>query len=179
MTTQRGTCWSITINNPTREEYSPTLPPGWKLEGQMEKGEQTETEHFQGMLTTPQVRFSAVKRSFPRAHIELARDKNALKAYVHKAETRTQEVSITAGMTVFQLQQDVCNLWDDNDFKKYLVMAKLDYKQAHLDYADAIVRNLIEEGNRGGIEFVAVNPMWRSSWKLFGASIVQRHFGKE
>ena len=58
-------------------------------------------------------------------------------------------------------------------------MAKLDYKQAHLDYADAIVRNLIEEGNRGGIEFVAVNPMWRSSWKLFGASIVQRHFGKE
>lgn len=88
----RGTCWSITINNPTADDMSPTLPAGWKLVGQMEKGEEG-TLHYQGMLTTNQVRFSAVKKVFSRAHIELAKNRKGLEKYVHKPETRVSEVS--------------------------------------------------------------------------------------
>ena len=170
----RATCWSITINNPEEEDYKLALPPGWRLEGQLEKGENTETIHFQGMLKTPQVRFSAVKRHFPRAHIEIARDKQALEAYVHKDDTRVAEVASVQGTTVFQLQKDVCGKWDENMFEEYLKMCKYDYNEAHLKYSDYIVRQLIQDGREGGIEYVAINPMWRSSWKLFGAAIVDR-----
>ena len=67
-TTKRGTIWSVTINNPTKEDTDGTLPPGWSLEGQYEKGEQNGTLHFQGLLKTTQVRFSAVKRQFPSTY---------------------------------------------------------------------------------------------------------------
>lgn len=175
MTSCRASCWSVTINNPNDDEYKLTLPSGWRLEGQLEKGENTETIHFQGMLRTPQVRFSAVKRHFPRAHIEIARDSKALEAYVHKDDTRVAEVASVQGTTVFKLQEDVCGKWDESMFEEYLKMCKYDYNQAHLTYSDAIVRQLIQEGRAGGIEYVAINPMWRSSWKLFGAAVVERY----
>jgi len=169
----RATCWSITINNPTKEEIEvPPLPAGWKLEGQIEVGEQG-TEHFQGMLTTPQVRFSAVKRHLPRAHIEIARDKKALQAYVHKEDTRVREVQQSAGLTVFALQDKVLELWNDNDFKAFHELIRY-ADDAYLRYADCKVRTLITEGMGGGIEYVAINPMWRTSWKKFGEAIVQR-----
>lgn len=175
MTDDRATCWSITINMPEEKEYVLDLPPGWKLQGQLEKGENTGTVHYQGMLSTPQVRFSAVKRHFPRAHIEKARDKAALRAYVHKDETRLAEVAPAEGMTVFKLQEEVCGKWDESMFEEYLKMCKYDFNQAHLTYSDSIVRQLIQEGRAGGIEYVAINPMWRSSWKLFGAAVVERY----
>jgi hypothetical protein len=168
----RATCWSITINNPTKEEIELTLPAGWVLEGQVEVGEQG-TEHYQGMLCTPQVRFKAVKRIFPRAHLEIARDKKALKAYVHKEDTRVREVQQSAGLTVFALQDKVIELWNDNDFKEFQELTRY-ADDAYLRYADCIVRTLITEGMGGGIEYVAINPMWRTSWKKFGESIVQR-----
>lgn len=89
---ERGSCWSITVNNPTLADMEPELPPCWKLTGQLESGEEG-TTHYQGMLSTPQVRFSAVKKVFQRAHIELARNKAALAKYVHKDDTRIAEVS--------------------------------------------------------------------------------------
>jgi len=169
----RATCWSITINNPTQEDIAPALPAGWKLQGQIEKGEEG-TEHFQGMLCTPQVRFSAVKRHLPRAHIEIARNKDALQAYVHKDETRVREVQQSAGLTVFALQDKVLELWNDSDFKEFQDAMKW-HENSYLWYADCKVRQLIANGVSGGIEYVAINPMWRTSWKKFGESIVQRY----
>jgi len=172
--TTRATCWSITINNPVEEDYSVQLPGGWELKGQIEQGKEG-TVHYQGCLTTPQVRFSAVKRYFPKAHIEIARNKKALQAYVQKDETRVATVDTNVGLTVFKLQDLVLDRWDDEVYKKVWENNKHDTQTAHLSYADCLVRELIEEGLQGGVEYVAVNPMWRTSWKLYGESLVIRY----
>lgn len=65
---------------------------GWKVDGQLEKGENG-TPHYQLILKTPQVRFSAVKKAFPRAHIEVARNVQALEQYVKKDETRVSALA--------------------------------------------------------------------------------------
>lgn len=44
------------------------------------------------MVKTPQVRFSAVKKLFPRGHIEIARNPAALATYVGKEETRVGQL---------------------------------------------------------------------------------------
>jgi len=170
---ERATCWSITINNPTEQDVAPNLPPGWKLQGQIERGAEG-TEHYQGMLTTPQTRFSGIKAHFPRAHIEIARDKKALQAYVHKTDTRVREVQQSAGLTAFALQDKVLELWDDKEFTDYQIQWKY-ADDCYLRFADNIVRNLIAKGLAGGVEFVAINPMWRTSWKKFGHALVQRY----
>ena len=173
---ERATCWSITINNPTAADMAPNLPPGWKLQGQIERGEEG-TEHFQGMLTTPQSRFSAIKAHLPRAHIEIARDRKALQAYVHKSETRIRELPQSVGLTAFALQDKVLELWDDNEFANYQVLYKY-ADDCYLRFADNIVRKLIANGLAGGVEFVAINPMWRTSWKKFGHALVARYRNK-
>lgn len=94
MSTQRATSWSLTLNNPTsadEECINLARQKGWKVEGQLEKGENG-TPHYQLLVQTPQVRFSAVKKMFPRAHIEVARNVAALKEYVHKEKTREGEL---------------------------------------------------------------------------------------
>lgn len=89
-TTARASHWSLTINNPTandEEEIARARQKGWKVDGQLEKGKDG-TPHYQLHLTTPQVRFSTVKKAFTRAHIEVARNVQALDNYVKKEETR-------------------------------------------------------------------------------------------
>jgi len=167
----RSSCWSITINNPSPADLQPNLPPGWKLQGQIEKGKEG-TEHYQAMLVTPQVRFSAVKRHLPRAHIEPARSRDALQAYVNKADTRVATVPPTAGMTAFQLTDLIVDMWDDDMYKEYV---QLRFEDPYLAYADTLVKRLIAGGTQGGIEYVAINPMWRSAWKRFGHAIIMRN----
>jgi len=159
----RATCWSITINNPTPDDL---LCPsaGWSLQGQHEVGEEG-TPHFQGMLRTPQVRFSAVKKAFPRAHIEIARDEIALEIYVHKEETRVAEHDMHLNM--FSAQTLIASKWDWEYYKLY-------YDDRPLDYVDYLVSEEVLAGVRA-IEFIAINPMWRSSWKRFYTAIVWRH----
>ena len=84
--TSRSNIWSLTINNPTADDeecIQLARQKGWKVEGQKEVGKEG-TPHYQLMLKTPQVRFSAVKKLFPRAHIEIARNATALAQYVTK-----------------------------------------------------------------------------------------------
>jgi len=176
--TDRATCWSITINNPTQEEYQIVLPARWKLEGQIERGSEG-TEHYQGMLSTPQVRFSAVKKVFPRAHIEVARNKQALQKYVHKEETRVSEVVHIP--TLFEYQTIIANEWVDEEYGEFWEQAvKLTSAtnipcpdETAMRYLDSLVAKDIESG-RCGAEYIAINPMWRSSWKKFWRSIIKR-----
>lgn len=92
-TTDKGCYWSITINNPSNEEITlwenlaKHAPFVKEVKGQIERGEEG-TRHIQGMLKTDRVRFSAVKKILPRAHIEIAKNALALEKYVMKAETR-------------------------------------------------------------------------------------------
>lgn len=182
--TDRASCWSITINNPTEQDLKPTLPAKWALQGQIEEGEEKGTEHFQGMLTTPQVRFSAVKKIFPRAHIEVARNRQALEKYVHKEDTRISEVaSIKSDIpTLFDYQHTVASVWNDNDFREFGERALEENPRQSMDdvalaYVDHIVAADIERGVCG-IEYIAINPMWRSAWKKFWRSLVRRERNK-
>ena len=174
-TTDKSCCWSITINNPTPDDLVFTPKPGWRLQGQMEKGKEG-TLHYQGMLTTPHIRFSAVKKEFPRAHIEVARDKKALAKYVSKEDTRvalSQEQ-----MNIFKLQTAVSTTWNEEEFTNRYVnspaYSKLGLDDTALAYIDSLTARLIRQGHRA-IEFIAVNPIWRSSWKKFWRDIITRN----
>jgi len=174
--TDRGTCWSITINNPTPADLNIVFPNNkWVMTGQMEKGEEG-TEHYQGMLVTPQVRFSAVKKLLPRAHIELAKNRKALEKYVTKTETRVAEVAaITSNIpTLFDYQHTIAERWDDIAFAQLTE----EHNKQHIDdvaliYVDNLVSEDIKKGVCG-VEYIAINPMWRSAWKKFYQAMVYR-----
>lgn len=78
--TDRATAWSLTINNPTQadeESIQLARQKGWQVIGQLEEGENG-TKHYQLLLKTSRIRFGGVKKLFPRAHIEVARNVAAL-----------------------------------------------------------------------------------------------------
>lgn len=52
------------------------------------------TLHIQGAVQTTQVRFSAIKKWLPRAHIEVARNKKALLNYVEKEDTAVPNTQV-------------------------------------------------------------------------------------
>jgi len=175
--TIRATCWSITINNPTDADFNVTLPAGWKIEGQMEVGENG-TPHYQAMLTTPQVRFSAVKKIYQRAHIEPARTKQGLTKYVHKEGTRTGEVEARVSNipTLFDYQHTIAGKWNDEEFIALRCDPVHDKKtpgEKALEYVDILVERDILAGVCG-VEYIAINPMWRSAWKRFWRAMVER-----
>lgn len=179
--TDRGTCWSITINNPLPGDLNVVFPNNkWKMQGQMEMGVEG-TMHYQGMLETPQVRFSAVKRLLPRAHIELAKNRRALEKYVTKTETRVAEVAaITSNIpTLFDYQHTIAEKWDDIAFEQFVIgfsdeyIAKHSIDEVALQYVDKLVSEDIKNGVCG-IEYIAINPMWRSAWKRFWKAMIHR-----
>lgn len=175
----RATCWSITINNPTDSDMKCVLPAGWKISGQIEKGEEG-TEHYQAMLQTPQIRFSAVKKVFPRAHIEIARSKVALQQYVSKEDTRIATVPPRESNipTLWDYQHTIAKRWDWDEYECFKEqdenkLAKEQDGEQALRYVDDLVARDIRKGVCG-VEFIAINPMWRSAWKKFYASMVAR-----
>jgi len=175
MSDTRGTSWSVTINNPTaadEENISLARQRGWKVEGQKEVGENG-TPHYQLLVKTPQVRFSAVKKSFPRAHIEIARNVAALEQYVKKEETRVGQLE-----TQSEMYPSLQKLWDmfyDYLFVKYegisFELHKITPAQ-WLSRFDNFICKMIEEGYV--VETMAVNPQIRSAIKNYGASIFYR-----
>jgi len=176
----RATCWSITINNPTDADLRPTLPAKWVLTGQIEQGKEG-TVHYQGMLTTTQVWRSAVKKILPRAHIEPAKNKAALQKYVSKEDTRLSKVDdiVSDIPTLFDYQHTIAQQWDDDEFKDFQSnfpddqLAKLGMGEIALQYVDKLVALDIERGLIG-IEYIAINPMWRSAWKKFWKAMILR-----
>jgi len=179
--TDRATCWSITINNPKDSEIKPNLPAQWVLKGQMERGAEG-TEHFQAMLITPQVRFSAVKKVFPRAHIEVARKPSALAQYVKKDDTRVGDYQehrseipswyeysnqIAKRFDLAAYRQRLRDLSDKEQFNVDR------HAEIRLEMVDEMVASDIESGMKG-IEWIAVNPNFRQAWKRYGVSLAKR-----
>lgn len=93
----RGTAWSVTLNMKTisrercEEQIDAAKQANWGVQGQIEEGKEG-IPHYQLLVKTPQVRFSAVKKVFPTAHIEKARNVKALEKYVCKEEGRLEEM---------------------------------------------------------------------------------------
>ena len=197
MATDRATCWSVTWYPPTDsmevevsqreiEEYAKRqLPPGWQVIGQMEQCPKSLRYHFQAMLKTPQVRKSAVIRQMDKAHIEVARVKNALASYVQKDETRVASIESAQKVpSMYEYTDIIASQYVDDDCKAYIQrrMEVTEYKEsfpdAYLRYIDSLVAADIKNGRRGA-EFIAVNPQWRSAWKLFGPEIISRYSIKQ
>lgn len=193
-TTIRSNAWSVTINNPTdkdHEEINIARQKGWKVEGQVEKGAEG-TPHLQLLVRTPQVRFSAVKKTFSRAHIEAARNVKALEQYVHKEDTREGELPsqsefypslarfwllITQYMTAMEKDRlDFCELHEGR-IKMFRREDEEDasYEQLRALFDDA-VRDLILQGYH--VEHHAINPANVSAFKRYGASIIRRSYAE-
>lgn len=199
---ERHTCWSITQQVESEEQakafIEQPVPPGWKIEGQLEAAPTTGKLHVQAMLKTPQLRFSTIKKQFKTAHIEAARDKHALALYVKKEDTRVASLQQPSTPTIWEFNEMVANAIDLNDFDKYLlnvrckdikehpdamyvdrewVLTEHIYKTAKpnelLEYVDTIVMTMILNGVRGA-EYMGVNPMFRSAWKHYGIALIER-----
>lgn len=166
----RATCWSVTINNPIpADDESIALAKqqsGWKVEGQLEKGEEG-TPHYQLMVKTPQVRFSALKKAFPRAHIEVARNVKALEAYVHKDDTREGYLPVN------DKYPSLTALWSllDGYITTEQIQIPLD-EESRLALFDQFVGLYIELGYH--IETMAVNPQIRSCVKKYLLPLIFR-----
>lgn len=195
MTTIKGSHWSITINNPTEADHQiiSQLPMNkfvklWK--GQLEKGENG-TEHIQGMLQTEYIRFSAIKKLFPRAHIEKAKNVLALSNYVEKEDTRIGTIETYKAFTCSDIYEECCvfDTYDEliEDYVKYQnkkwlkwvedgSKGKVDDNYA-LDTLDTAVANLIKKGAQ--IEFMASNPSFRTAFKTYFSAIMFRQYNSE
>lgn len=169
MNTQRATCWSVTINNPTKNDDENIAKArqcsGWKVYGQLEVGANG-TPHYQLMVTTPQVRFSALKKVFPRAHIEVARDRRALEKYVSKEDTRV--ASLTISQDKYPTHSKLME-WYGEFFTSYGEEHGGVDDREYLKIFDLMCNQKIREGYY--VETFAVNPQIRSAIQRFGRAI--------
>lgn len=182
MTNDRATSWSLTINNPTdsdEEGISLARQKGWRVEGQKERGDNG-TEHYQLMVKTPQVRFSAVKKLFPRAHIEIARNVSALEAYVNKADTRIGSLPSTSEQYP-SASKFWCLLFNVYKEWNYIDMTTFDWwtKETGSKDIDVLFDEAVSELIKRGyfVESMAINPQVRGSFKRYHKSILYRTSG--
>jgi len=188
--TDRATAWSVTINMKTVSQstadecINTARAKGWKVEGQLEQGEEG-TKHYQLMVRTPQTRFSAMKKMFPTAHIEIARNVDALREYVNKEETRTG--SLPAQNDKYPSVTKMWELfWDHIPLKDWFTGTDADINQyasdlpvgekARLQYLDETGAWLIKSGYY--IEQHLVNPQVRSSFQKFAKELCVRTLRK-
>ena len=170
----RASVWSVTINNPIKaddENIALARQKGWLVEGQLEKGERTGTPHYQLMVRTGQVRFSAVKKSFPRARIEVCRNPEALKNYVNKEETRVGP--LPTSQESYPSQSRIMG-WFADEFELYGHQHDGVDDEQFLEIFDSMIHKKIREGYV--VETIAVNPQIRAAIKRFGRSIFHREY---
>lgn len=177
----RGTAWSLTCN--LKEVSRATVDGcidrardmGWGVEGQLERAE-SGTEHYQLLLKTPQVRFSAVKRCFPTAHIELARNVKALQNYVHKDETRVETLKkVEVTFLTWKMVRDRFFTWliTELDCESQFVRDS----EQRLMYWDKFIGLSIAEGME--VDTLGVNPQYRSCIIKYWDSYIRRQLDRQ
>jgi len=164
-------------------EYARSL--GWTVNGQLERGDKEGTDHYQLHVKTPQVRFSQIKKVFPTAHIEAARNVKALEKYVEKQETRIgsipdADVSYVTPAKLWVMIYDLFDTgdkdgWNDYDDEVFLYRDSLKLDKDPLAFFDACISTFIRQGY--SVEALAVNPAIRSIWKKFYKDILFRSRG--
>ena len=199
MSSVRSNAWSITLNlkNVSKDKADEFIQnarqSGWHVEGQLEQGEQG-TQHYQLLVRTQQVRFSAVKKMFPTAHIEVARNIKALKNYVNKQETRIgalperDEKYITASGLWLMVYREFkpsrtcddkdgwmegeCSQEPDGEVRFYHESDQRQLDKDPLAWLDMVVSRFIRRGIF--VDQLITNPAIRSFWKKFYADILFR-----
>ena len=173
----RNSFWSLTLFN---DEWKTFQHPTWKLEGQEEIAPDTGKLHYQGMLHTGQVRFSAVKKVFPQAHIEAARDPVALKKYVHKADTRAgatvEDYAEHPKISRTKFFEDVMEYIHSsgNEDSEYQIIHDDDYS-----YLTTIVNAMIDAGGDWAYASMAVQPITRAIWRDYRQSMWNSYLAEQ
>lgn len=172
-TTRKATVWSLTINNPTpsdEEAIAQARQKHWKVDGQIEVGKNG-TRHYQLIVKTPHIRGAAIKKQFPRAHIEIARDAKKLETYVHKEETRESE--LPQQNEWYPSLQKVWEMFADWIEDRRETLAKESWSpDKFLQRFDMFIEDMIFQGYV--VETIGVNPQVRSCVKKYGRAIVIR-----
>lgn len=199
----KATSWIITLNNPTADELI-----GWEnvkqnhfvkeAVGQIEKGEEG-TPHIQGYLRTDSVRFSQIKKLFPRAHIEVAKNAIATKQYCQKTDTRVEKLVTTELNTSIHqaVYEETINWWRHNKLsteengnftardevksREWAISVGLPQcgflsESIREKIYDTAISNMIISGVKH-IEFIAVNNLTRSAFKKYFPALIIRENG--
>lgn len=176
----RATKWSVTINmkNVSRETAEECIArarqSNWEVIGQIEKGE-SGTEHYQLALKTPQVRFTAVKKMFPTAHIEVAKDWNALLHYVQKEDTRVETLKkVELQFVTFKMVRDKFFEWFCTRSPPFAPVRDDEQK---LSYWDQFIGLSIQEGIE--CDVLGVNPQYRSCIMRYWDSYIRRQTDRQ
>jgi len=182
----RATCWSVTINNPIKadeDNISLARQKGWKVDGQKEVGKEG-TPHYQLVVKTPQVRFSALKKAFPRSHIEKARNVTALEQYVVKEETRVGELPTSDKFPSLQQVWEMFYMYCIS--KNYIDLCNYYFRKWHreetgtresLEIFDEFCDVYIRKGYVLGP--IACNPSVRSNVKKFALAELESAYNRK
>lgn len=174
--TDKATWWSITaFSQDEIDRLNGNDYPEWvsKVFGGLESCPETGRTHFQGAIQARrQVRFSAVKQWLGTAHIEPARNKDALRKYAMKEETAMGEKSVHQNATPYYRPHDLLEMlastWSDKqiDDDQYIVDNKLNLKAQYWDLVKLILetdKTLISAFMNPSLEKAWVNTA--SFWK--------------
>lgn len=112
--TDKATWWSITTFDEGEQKYiADGTYPGFvfKIHGGLEKCPETNRIHFQGALQCKsQQRFSAIKKMLPKAHIEAARNGEALRKYAMKDATAIEQKQVRKNETPYYTMEMIMRL---------------------------------------------------------------------
>jgi len=112
--TDKATWWSVTAWNdeiPLLEDTTKYPPEVVKVWGGREKCPDTGREHFQGCIQlAKQQRMTWFKAWLPTAHLEVARQKDALKKYAMKADTATGDKMERTNPSKYLTADEICLL---------------------------------------------------------------------
>lgn len=179
--TERASNWSVTLNmkNISQERCEDYIESakglGWGIEGQIEEGDEG-TRHYQLLVKTPQIRFSAVKKVFPTAHIEKARNITALKKYVHKSDTRVEEFKTVENR--FVQFKDIRDKFFEWVLATYYTHEEVDLpEQDYMTIWDKFIGISITEGIE--CDVIGVNPQYRSCIMRYWKSYVRRQIDRQ
>lgn len=173
MSGERSRAWSITINNPIsadEENINEARQKGWKVLGQLEQGANG-TKHYQLLVKTPRIRFGGVKKQFPRAHIEVARNVAALEQYVQKDDTRVGELQQQQDQ--YPSLQKLWTMWNEWITANGDDLASETWSEEKwVEAFDEFINDMIIDGYV--VETMAVNPQIRACVKKYARSIIVR-----
>lgn len=176
----RATKWSVTINlksvsRETAEEcIARARQRDWRVVGQLEQGEQG-TEHYQLAVATPQIRFTAVKKVFPTAHIEVAKDWHALLAYCQKEDTRKETLkNVKTGYISWSQLRNMFFEWVIANDRQIVSFSIENY---HMRQWDEFVGEAIERGYE--VDYMGVNPNYRSCIQRYWDSYIRRQTDRQ
>jgi len=160
----RATLWSVTAffdteNTPSKQtrEYQIDAARShqWDVQGQIEKCPTTGHLHYQLMIKTPQVRARSLMNIFPQAEVQVGRKEQALQNYVHKEDTRVEEIKVVKNYPSWTVVRDKFFEWMITHDENVDVIG-----EDRLQLWDTFIQYSLKEGVE--CDLIGVNPQYRS-----------------